>query len=557
MNERRQVTALFRAFLGRFFENEMSEGSRDVRASFVRMIGMLAAPGFLLPFSNLYRWGGLAAQGGETLRIATIADRLIYVSLAMAAMMLLAAVVWQALLVDRRDAIVLGSFPVRPRTIVAGKLLALLGYLGIVTVGMNVIASLAYGLVLGGGPLGMLRAISGHFIASVLACMFACLSVAAFQAAVLAIAGPRVFVRVTASAQLVLASLALLVFLMCPMIGAAAVDVARGNDRSAWVLWMPPMWFVGLYEVIIGSARPIMAPMAGRALLMFGAVVAILVAAYPLAYRRIAAAAMRGRPLGSRQSVASVALGWLMRRLPVRNDVRGAVHYTLLTTGRVARNKLIIATALGGAVAISLPFILRWASAASAPSVPGRSQIAVPFLFLMLGLAGMRMAYNVPSELAASWIFSTAVRPARIGTSASRAAGLLICGGFSVLLCLPLYLWFWPPAIAVSLSFTVFAFGAVILELALRSVDFVPYARAYNPERGKLQSRWPLFLVGFVLSMQALPSVVRFSLVAENYVIMPLLLGLLAIGLRLSHPPEPPPLVDADFENKPLALRLY
>lgn len=555
MSERLQIAALFRAFLGRFFENEISEGSRDVRTSFVRMIGMLASPGFLLPFANLYRWGGLAAQGGDVLRTESIADKTVYISLAMGGVMLLAAVVWQALLVDRRDAIVLGSFPVRARTIVAGKLLALFGYLGIVAAGMNVVAALAYGTLLGGNMIGVLRSVPAAFIAFTLACMFACLTVAAFQALVLAAGGPRVFARVTASAQLVLAATALLIFLMSPVIGAAAVDIARGHGRSAWVLWLPPMWFVGLYDVIVGSARPIMAPMALRGLVAFGGVISILAAAYPLAYRRIASAALQGTPLGSRRSVASRALGALMRRLPIRNDVRGALHFLLLSTGRVARNKLIVATALGGAVAISLPFVLRWAGGVS--QLPGRSHVAVPFLFLMLGLAGMRMAYNVPSELGAAWIFNTAIRPARIGTSAARAAGLLIATAYAGLMCLPAYLSFWTPAVALSLTLTVLAFGAVIVEATVRSIDFVAYARPYNPERGKLQARWPYFLLGFVLAMQMLPFLVRFSLAAGKYAIMPGVLGLLAIGLRMAHPPEPPDLIDADFIDKPLGLHLY
>lgn len=552
-----QIAALYRAFLARFFENEISEGSRDVRSSFTRMIGMMAAPGFLIPFANLYRWGGLAAQGGETLRVGAIADKAVYLSIAMAAVMLLAAVVWQALLVDRRDAIVLGSFPVRPRTIVAGKLLALLGYLGIVAAGMNLVASLAYGFLLGGGAAGTLRSIPAHFIASTLACMFACLSVAAFQATVLAIGGPRVFARVTASAQLVLAATALVILLFSPLIGGAASELARGSERAWWAVWLPPVWFLGIYEVIVGGARPVMPGLALRALLFFFGAIAVLVAAYPLAYRRIASAALEGTSLGTRRSLGSAALGACIRRMPIRNDVRGALHFILLTTGRVARNKLIVATALGGAVAISLPFILRWSGQDWVPSIPARSHIAVPFLFLMLGLAGLRMAYNVPSEFPASWIFSTAVRPARIGTSAARVTGVLIAAAFSAAICLPLYLWFWGPAIGASTALTVFFFGTVMSEFGLRSVDFVPYSRSYNPERGKLQARWPLYLIAFVLSMQFLPFFVRFSLLAGNYLIMPALLALLALGLRFAHPPEPPPLVDADMENKPLALRLY
>lgn len=557
MNERRQVDALARAFLGRFFENEISDGTRDVRSSFTRMIGMLAAPGLLLPFSNLYRWGALASRGGDVLRTESIADKTIYLSIAMAATMLLTAVVWQALLVDRRDAIVLGSYPVRPRTIIAGKLAALLIYIGIVAAGMNVVASVAYGLLLGGGTLGSIRAIPAHFIASTLACMFACVTVAAFQATVLAAGGPRVFARVTASAQLLLAASALSIFFLSPMAGAAAVDIARGNLRSEWVLWLPPMWFVGLYEVVVGDPKPIMAPMAVRALVFFAAVFGLLVLAYPFAYRRIAAAAMRGSPLGTRRSIASVMLGTLVRRLPVRNDVRAAVHFILLTIGRVARNKLIIATALGAALALALPFIARWSAATWVPPVPGRSHVGVPFVFMLFGLAGMRMAYNVPAEGGAAWIFSTAVRPARIGTSAARTTAMLVAATAAFGLCLPAYGYVWNMPIAFSLAFTVFAFGAMIAEIGLRSVDFVPFTRAYNPERGRLQARWPLYLIGLVLALQFLPFATRAAVLGGAYWLMPALLGGVALSLRLAQPAEPPPLVDADLENKPLALRLY
>ena len=557
MNERLQIEALTRAFLGRFFENEISDGTRDVRSSFTRMVGMLAAPGFLLPFANLYRWSRLASEGGAVLAYGSLSDKTVYLCIAMAAAMLLTAVVWQALLVDRRDAIVLGSFPVRPRTIIASKILALLLYIGIVAAGMNVIASLAYGMLLGGGIIGMLRAIPAHFIASTLACMFACVSVAAFQATVLALGGPRLFARVTASAQLVLAATALILFFMCPLLAGAAADIARGNARSAWMLWAPPMWFLGVYEVIVGRGIAIMPAMAARALLFMAAMLAVLAAMYPIAYRRIASAAIQGSPLGSRRSIAGRALDALVRRLPVRRDVRGAVHFVLLTAGRVARNKLIVATALGAAVAISMPFILRWAGQGWVPSIPARSHIAVPFVFMMFGLAGLRMAYNVPSESGAAWIFSTAVRPARIGAWGARVTALLITSAAAFLVFLPICVAVWGLAIGASMALTIFAFGLVIAELGLHGVTFVPFTRPYNPERGKLQARWPMYLIGFSIAMQFFPWVARTALMQGAYWFAPLVFGLIALGIRLAHPPEPPPLVDADLENKPLALRLY
>ncbi|MDQ3169504.1 MAG: hypothetical protein M3Q55_05145 [Acidobacteriota bacterium] len=557
MNEYLQARALFRAFLARFFENEISEGSRDLQSSFMRIIGMLAAPGFLLPFSNLWRWTGLAAAGAAVLRRESLADKTLYLSLGMGAMMLLAAVVWQALLPDRRDAIVLGSFPVRARTIVAAKLAALFAYLGIVATGMHVVGALTFGAMLSGDVLGTLRAVPGHFIACVLASMFACLAVAAFQSLTLAIAGPRVFARLTAPAQLLLATTGIGLIMMSPLMGAAAVGLVRGSAQAAWGVWAPPVWFIAIAEVIIGGAAPLMPALAARALLAMGIVIGILVATYPLAYRRVAAAAMQGSPLSRRRSLAGALLQRVMRRMPASAATRGTVHFILLTLGRIARNKLIVASALGGAVAIAIPFIVRWASAASFLDVPGRSYIAVPFLFVMLGLAGMRMAYNVPTEPGASWIFTTAAHPARTGTTAARIVGLFVGGVLPALITLPAYAWVWGPAIGISMALTIVAFGCFISEIGLHTVDFVPFTRAYSPERGNIQARWPAFLVAGVLFLQFLPWVIRTLLSYGNYWLGPALIALLALVLRYNHPPEPRLLVDADHANKPLALRLY
>lgn len=558
MKEPLQARALFDAFLARFFENEMSDGSRDMKSSFLWILAVLATPGLLLPFARMFEWQLLLAFSGyETYRLMILADKVMYLSFSMGGILLLSTVVWQALLVDRRDAIVLGSFPVRPRVIVAAKIAALLAYVGIVGGGMHVIAAFAYGMILAVSFADIVFGVLGHFLAGALACMFVCVTVAALQAAILAIGGPRAFARLTAPAQLVLAAAGLMLFLLCPMIGAAVVDFVRGNDRSAWVLWMPPVWFLGVYEVVLGFEQRAMPQMAARALYASGAALALLVAAYPLAYRRIVTSAMQGSPLGRRQSVASVALKHLVRRLPLRPDTRGALHFILLTIGRVARHKLVIATAIGAAVAITLPLMLRWAAQTAAPPWPGRSHIAVPFVFVMLGLAGTRMAYNVPSERAAGWIFSTANRQARIGTSAARLAGLMIGAGGPALVCLMAYTWFWGFAVAAPLALTVFTFGALVSEMGIRTVDFVPFTRAYNPDRTNLQARWPLYLIVTLLFLQFLPWVIRSLLVNGHGWLAPAALGLGALGLRYAHPPEPPELIDADNESKPLALRLY
>jgi hypothetical protein len=556
MNERLQVRALFEAFLARFFENEISDNSRDMKASLLWILAILAAPGLLLPFSNIFRWTALLRAGPAVFQREIIADKVMYLSFSMGAVMLLAVVVWQALLVDRRDVIVLGSFPVRARVIVIAKLAALLGYVGIVGGGMHVVAAVAYGLFLATSLAEVLLGTLGHFLSAALACMFACIAVAAVQAVIMAVAGPRWFGRITAPAQLVLAAAGLMLFLLGPMLGAAAVDYVRGNDRSAWVLWMPPIWFLGVYEAILLLDQRGMAMMAVRAVYAMSAALILLLAAYPLAYRRVAAAALYGSELGRTRSAAGRGIDWLVGRLPLEAGARGTLQFILLTLGRVARHKLIVATSLGAAAALALPFIMRW-SGLPGGTVPARSHIAVPFVFAMFGIAGLRMAYNVPSERAAAWLFRTGFRPTHMGTRAARTAGLLAGAFLPALVCLPVFAWRWGADIGLSMALTMLLFGALVTEIGVRSLDFVPFTRAYNPERSRLQARWPLYLLAMVFFLQFVPSMTQLAWRHGNYWTVPLLLGMAAAGLRYVHPPEPAAVVDDDFEDKPLALRLY
>ena len=558
MNEYFQARALFHAFLARFFENEISDNSGDMRSSFARIIGMMAAPGMLLPVMNIFKWGlMLGILGPARFRMAIVADKAIYLSLSIGAVLLLTAVVWQALLVDRRDAIVLGSFPVRARAIVGAKVASLLAYVGIVAFGMHIIAAFAYSLLLATSVAEIFRGIAAHLITGVMACMFACLAVAAFQATLLALGGPKLFSRITAPAQLALATAGILLLLLFPMIGGAAGAYVRGSDDVGWVLWLPPMWFVGVYEVLMGFPHRGMPELAWRAVLATGGAFTLLITMYPLAYRRIVTSAMTGSAMSARRSLGSVALQWLLRHAPFAPDTRAAAHFTLLTLSRVARHKLIIATALGAALALTLPFMMRWAAATGVAAVPGRSHIAVPIVFVLIGLAGLRMAFNVPSEPAAAWIFHTAVRPARIGLRAARISALTIGGLMPATVCFAVYAWIWDPWIAASLTVTLLALVWMIAEMSLRTLDFVPFTRRYNPERGNLQARWPLFLMVGVIFLQFFPWIIRMLLSAGIYWLAPALIAAIAAALRLTPPPEPPQLVDADHENKPLALRLY
>ena len=251
-----QFSALLRSFIARFFDNEITTGTNDLKASFFWLIAFLAPLGILLPWFMMFDYSFVFAQGGaELLRRLSMADKTLYVGLGMVAAGGLGVVTWNSLILDRRDALVLGVLPVHGPTIVAAKLAALGAYVGIVTAGMHAGGSVSFGLILSEGmPLSFAaRGIVAHFVASCLASMFMLFAITAVQGVVLTLTGPRVFSRVSPALQLAVTALLLGTFLSLPAISAAVVS---GSTGDSWLVLTPPVWFLGVYEWVLGTSNP-------------------------------------------------------------------------------------------------------------------------------------------------------------------------------------------------------------------------------------------------------------------------------------------------------------
>src|SRR6187397_2190957 len=109
----RQIRALTRAFIARFFENELTSGTNDLRASFFWMVAVLAPVGIFMPWLMVFSFQQIYYNGGpELVRAMSQADKTLYLGYGMVTSGAVAVVVWNSVLIDRRDALVLGTLPV-------------------------------------------------------------------------------------------------------------------------------------------------------------------------------------------------------------------------------------------------------------------------------------------------------------------------------------------------------------------------------------------------------------------------------------------------------------
>src|SRR5690242_468270 len=172
--DRVQFAPLVRTFVARFFENDLTASANDLKRSFFGLVAILGIPGALTPFMMSFTWQLIGRyQGVSALRVVSRSDKDLYLGFTILATMAVSALTWNTLLIDGRDAVVLGSLPVRPRTVVLAKLAALVVYVGALGVAMHTLSAVTWGVCLdygAGASFGLLlRGIVAHFVAGCMA----------------------------------------------------------------------------------------------------------------------------------------------------------------------------------------------------------------------------------------------------------------------------------------------------------------------------------------------------------------------------------------------------
>ena len=545
--KRGQLGALRHTFLARLFDNEITGGSDDLKASYFWLIGFLAGPSFLLGVSLMMRMEQVARLSGAAgVRAEAPSTVVLYLSWGMVASGVLAAVTWSSLLLDRRDALILGSLPVTPRRVVVAKLTALMVYLGMLGLAMNGPGALSVGFALAAGSdlTFVLRGIATHLVVGTLSFSFLFLVVTSLQGLALTFSGPRLFMRISAALQVILIACVLVGFVFQPFFSVATHDTLRGYGAlyRPWLLGLPPFWFLGTYEWLLGTTSPIVTMLNRRALGGIGAAALVTVATYLSSYSRLSRAAVEGRDgLAPRPRTAAI-VERLVRMLSGHPVTRAAAQFYATSLGRVERLRFIIAMAVGVVVGWSGPFIYIWmaANADRPDNDPDRlgptMLLTLSFVALALLLTGLRIAAAIPSDLKASWIV-----PA-IGSDGRRLRSglwrmLYVFGVLPVTAMFAAVIgWFFGSSFAAGHAVILLTGGALCVELLLWDHEQMPHVSPWRPERLELGKRWPLYVFVVLFGSILLASVE--NLLLGRAVPMAAFAGLLiaaGVTIRIAH----------------------
>ena len=492
---------LLRHFLLRFFDSEVVTHPGQMAPVLIGLLPVFFQWFFLLipPLRKKYAYllhlptRGLYHQ-------ALRADELWMITLMMGLIGLLTAIKWQSLFPDLRDYRALGTLPLRPFQMFGAKLTALLLVAAAALVTINLLPTFGFP-ALSGSPW------QPQAIASAAGCSFFFFGLVALQGVLLNVLRPRAFGRVTGTLQ------GLLVGVMLGLVVLSFSIEPRVTDylvRTEWGRWLPPVWFLGLYQTLAGDAEPVLA---NRATAGLEWAIGLALASYLVSYHRHRTLLMETGRTRRRWLIAGLS------RSPRQQAITAFMMHTL---GRSYSHRTILMGYAGLGFALLITGIATMKSAT-------QDFVYYHLLAILLLLVGARHLFSRPAELKANWVFQIMEREGRVEWMQAMDRLVLVFGA--------------APLVLIPLPFEIHLLGmrgwaeaALLVALGLVAYEWtffhwnkLPFTCSYLP------GRTPIWLVLGILGILAAIGLLHSVLVAALYGVawFPLLLGLTFIWTRV------------------------
>jgi hypothetical protein len=541
-------------FLQRFLENDLLSPDADRHDSIAMICGGLLTLGLFLSVFISLKFLFMPFQSpGRTAALA-VGDRLLFVTLAMIVLAFVAVATWDALSLDPRDTAILGPLPIERVVLVRAKLRAI----AILAGGFSLVASSLSSvfhptLMVAKLPIGLLPALAlllVHFLITFGAGLFGFASVLAVREILRATLGAR-FTRVSTGLQAALIVALVTSFLLLPAILSRSLRASPGEAQ-----FLPPVWFVGLQEALVGSlvaelprgrlpgpfasqenraaaryreAAGRLRPLAWRAVAASTISLVVAVAAYfwncrtlPLPLVGHHAARYRGPRLLAR------VLMFTTLRAPA---TRAGFFFAVQCLFRSGPHRVVMAGCT--AVALALSTVLLGAGSRS----PATDLWGIPIyvfstqtIALTVMLAGFSHVTRLPADVRANRLFRVAwvADGTRYVTGVSRAAMIAIVLPV-VLLLLPgcAYLMGWQLALMHAL--TGVALGAALITAVTFGSTQLPFVATYAPAEN-LNTVGPVVLIGGMIAVMVFGRLERFALAdPQSAAILWAVLALIAV----------------------------
>jgi hypothetical protein len=516
----RQLLVLTRHFFNRLFQNEIFPFEEQMKEKLIAGLVLLSVLGGHVAVSLFGKYGMLEEYIFLTEDPGSWVDKCYFIAFFMTVLAFIVVLDWDFMFLDRKDALNLLPLPVRARTLFQAKFMSFIVLILLFAAAVNALSVAVVSFFL---PhlrfqhLGFLLQYAGaHLLSTTTAFAFTFFLFALLNAVFLLLLSPRLYRRVTLVlrfglmiALVILLTMFLVSSLFMPNMFAWMGHVLeRGSGPG---LLVPPFWFAGLYEWLLGNRDPVFAFGASAAVasvlvfppLYFGAIAI----SYHRHLRKSTEEVAKRDPFRNLKSMLSRGF----QSFALRNSTQRAVYYFVIRTLRTsAMHRIQIAGSLALGIGLSLIFLFNSGISLRFLSTQSLNVLAVPLVLSFFLLVSLRMTVSTPMAPQANWIFKmTEVESRRhyfVGMKKALVIRALV-PLFFLLLFAYVDAWDWRRA-ALHISFG-FASALVLLEILFWKYSKIPFSCVSMPGKAKVHVYWVFYGLGFLFYAKGLSMLER------------------------------------------------
>lgn len=425
---------------------------------------------------------------------------------------------WDVLFPDQRDFSNLMSLPVKLRAFFSAKFASLILFVGMFSLGANVLSLLVFYIYLprwqSSNLMYGLRFMGVHLLSAFCSCFFILFFCALIMGVLINIFGERLFRSL--SLYIRMGIMVILVFLLIFFFSetltvhhSLSSFLHMKEENPSFFYFYPPMWFTGLYESLLGNKDPFFSQLSNFALLALGITIFAFFLSSALSYRRYL---KRMEEVKKRKP----QFGRLRRRLRgffspvfVRSPQEKAVFsFFGATLRRSMIHKMRLASFM--AVALGLIFIalVSRASHTRVFSTFDRTLLSVPLILAFFLVVGIRRIVKIPYHLEANWIFRMTESPDKKKYFSGLRKGVFLDALVPLFLFTFVFysfLWDWKDALYH--CFFGLAVSLLLMEILFIRFRKIPFTSSYLPGREKIHLFWIVYFLGFLLYVALLSSI--------------------------------------------------
>jgi hypothetical protein len=502
---RKPFPTLVRLFLGRIFRGGGESGQDELDLSMGLVLTLLPLPGafysvFLFEkYSTLLQW--MQGRTDVDPLSAAFPDEYFFIAFSMVVTGIVAVWRWDSIFPDRRDYANLVPLPLSTLNIFFANLLAILLLTLVLAIDVNAASALLFPLVVSASVNAFsffVHFFLVHAFVLVLASLFGFFAVFVIVGILMATLPYVAFRRVS----LYLRGIIIACFVALLSTSFAVPSQIEQPDSA--VRFLPPVWFLGLCQLLRGRASPSLASLGRLALIGSAAVIATASVTYALSYRRC----FTRIPETTDVSPPSTGghLGRIFRTLDriilTSPFQRAGYRFVMKTLLRSEHHGLVLGGFFGLGVVTASQFLFAafGGKPLEAGSLPSAEVLAVPLILSYCIILGVRLVFDIPTELRANWVFRLSL--AKNGHECvplARKVMLTFVLPWVFAIALPLYAYLWGWRVGVLQTAVVTVWSLLLAEILLLRFRKIPFTCSYPPFRDSAVVIVLLYILGFFL----------------------------------------------------------